>query len=207
MAHLHLVKPATETTTAFTYVNRMGVRFYLHEGKTKTGKPRYFFAKAIREGALAEMPEGLEVIESINGVVSVRRQKPGEVSVPPEDVKLVEAALTRHQHLRWYKAQAVGSAVVIFEPQNRPDDLRSLADQVGFRGRLGRVEHYVEGRMKKARYTPVMKFEREGDHYVVFRMTYRGDGGWSYPLDSGTLPELIKKVVAKVGTEKFFDLM
>lgn len=51
-----------------------------------------------------------------------------------------------------------------------------------------------------------MKFEREGDHYVVFRMTYRGHGGWSCALDSGALPELLQKFVAKIGTEKFFDL-
>jgi hypothetical protein len=30
----------------------------------------------------------------------------------------------------------------------------------------------MEERMKKARYAPVMKFEREGDRYAVFRMTY-----------------------------------
>lgn len=55
---LRLVKPATEAATVFTYVNRMGVRFYLHGGKTKTDKPRYFFARDVRAGALAEMPEG-----------------------------------------------------------------------------------------------------------------------------------------------------
>jgi hypothetical protein len=52
-----------------------------------------------------------------------------------------------------------------------------------------------------------MKFEREGEHYVVFRMTYRGDGGRSYVLETGTLADLIKKVVPEIGTEKFFDLM
>jgi hypothetical protein len=206
MARLRLVKPAPEPIV-FTHENRMGVTFYLHEGKTKTGKPRYFFTRDIRDGSLVELPEGYEVSESINGVVSVRKKKPGEVSVPAEDVTLVEAALGRHPHLRWYKAQAVGSAILIFEPDPRPGDLRSLGDLVGFSGRLGPGEQYMEERMKKARYAPVMKFEREGDRYAVFRMTYRGHGGWSYPLDSGTLAELIKKFVPKVGTEKFFDLM
>jgi len=57
-----------------SYTNRLGVTFYLHEGKTKTGKPRYFVAKTPREGALAAMPEGYEFSESINAVVSVRAQ-------------------------------------------------------------------------------------------------------------------------------------
>lgn len=207
MTRLRLVKPATEGTTVFTYVNRMGVTFYLHAGKTKTGNPRYFFARDIRDGSLIKIPEGYEVSESINGVVSARKRKPGEVSVPPEDVKLVETALACHQHLRWYKAQTVAGAIVIFEPDPSPDDLRSLADQLGFRGRLGRVEQYVEDRMQKARYAPVMKFEKDGERYVACRMTYRGDGGWSWPLAAGSLQELVKKLVPSIGTEKFFDLL
>jgi hypothetical protein len=107
MPHLRLVKPEAEAIRVFTYENRLGNRYYLHEGKTKTGKARYFF----------------------------------------------------------------------------------------------------EERMKKAQYAPVMKFEIEGDHYAVFRMTYRGHGGWSYPLATGKLQDLVKKFLPSVGTEKFFDLM
>lgn len=55
---------------ALAYTNRD--TFFLHEGKTKTGKPRYFFAKTIREGAITEMPAGFEVTESVSAVVSVR---------------------------------------------------------------------------------------------------------------------------------------
>jgi hypothetical protein len=51
VTRLRLVKPAAEATTALTHENRMGVRFYLHEGRTKTGKARYFFARTVRDGA------------------------------------------------------------------------------------------------------------------------------------------------------------
>jgi hypothetical protein len=54
MAQLRLVKPAVDPPVV-THTNRMGDTYYLHEGKTKTGEPRYFFAKSAREGALAEM--------------------------------------------------------------------------------------------------------------------------------------------------------
>jgi hypothetical protein len=204
MAHLRLVKPPTENATVFAYENRMGVRFFLHEGRTKTGKPKYFFAKTVRDGSLTGMPEGFEVTESINGVVSVRKKKVGEVSVPPADVKLVEAALARHQHLRWYKARVAEGAIVVFEPHPRPEELISFAEHAVF---TGRVENFVEERMKKAQYVPVMKFEIEGDDYAVLRMTYRGHGGWSYPLASGKLDALVKKFLPNVGTEKFSDIM
>jgi hypothetical protein len=204
MAHLRLVKPEAETTKVFSYENRLGDRYYLHEGKTKTGKPKYFFARDVRNGALAEMPEGFETTESINGVVSVRRKKPGEVSIPPSDVKLVEAAVERHRHLRWFKVQAIGNAIQVFEPHPRPEELLAFAEHAYF---TSSVESFVGDRMRKAQYTPVMKFEVEGDHYAVFRMTYRGRGGWSYPLAAGKLQDLVKKFLPVVGTERFFDLM
>jgi hypothetical protein len=202
MARLHLVKPAS--ASVFTFQNRMGDMYYLHEGRTKTGKPRYFFAKTAGQGTLAEMPKGFEVSESINGVVSVRRTNAGGSVAPDEDVRVVEAAVGRHAHLRGYMVRALGNAVVIFEPHPRPDKLRDLAQQLGF---AHRAPSFVEDRMKQAQYAPVMKFEPEGDGYVAFRMTYRGKGGWSWPLQSGKLHDLASKLVPSVGTEAFFDLI
>jgi len=93
MTRLHLVKPAA--TKVFAYENRMGVTYYLHQGKTKTGKPRYFLAKTIGEDALDAIPEGFEASESINAVVSVRRRMPGTTAVPAADVMAVETAIVR----------------------------------------------------------------------------------------------------------------
>ncbi len=184
----------------------MGVPFYLHAGTTKTGKPRYFFAKTVDDRAISSMPEGFEVTESINGVVSVRRKVEGSIVVPEADVKTVEEAVARQPHLKFYKVHALGSAIVIFEPHPRPEELRAQAERYG---RLYMSGYYIEDRMKSARYSPVMKFERSAkgdDNYSVFRMTYRGEGGWSYPFDWGKLSDLVKTVVAPIGTEEFFEL-
>ncbi len=206
MSHLRLVKPAPEANHALTYTNRMGVRYYLHEGRTKTGKPKYFFAKTTRNGALAEMPKGFGVSESINGIVSVKRRKPGEVTAPPEDVMVVEDALARHERLRWYKVRAVARAIVIYEPYPTPEALRELHESYSLLSRPASTRRYIEDRMKKATYSSVMKFERDGEGYAAYRMTYRGDGGWSWPLNTGTLQTLTKKLVPTLGTERFFEL-
>ena len=185
----------------------MGVPFYLHAGTTKTGKPRYFFAKTVDDRAISSMPEGFEVTESINGVVSVRRKVEGSIVVPEADVKTVEEAVARQPHLKFYKVHALGSAIVIFEPHPRPEELRAQLERYG---RLYMSASYIEDRMKTARYAPVMKFERsvtgDDDNYSVFRMTYRGEGGWSWPFDSGKLADLVRKVVPAIGTEGFFEL-
>lgn len=191
-------RPAS--SRALAYTNRVEVTYYLHQGTTKTGKPRYYVAKTVGEGALAEVPRGFEITESINGVVSVRRKTDGGQEAPAGDVALVEAALSRHPHLRGYVARGVGSAVVIFEPHPRPAEMHAFGERSGLAGRA------VTG-LRQARFEPVMKFEREGDRYVVFRMTYRGKGGWSWPLRTGELAVLAHQLVKTIGTDEFYELL
>jgi hypothetical protein len=41
------------------YTNRKGKKYYLNVGKTKTGKPKYYFSMKIRDQLAEEIPEGL----------------------------------------------------------------------------------------------------------------------------------------------------
>jgi hypothetical protein len=52
MTRLRLVTPSR---SVFAHTNRMGVTYYLHEGRTKTGKPHYFFARTAGQETLGEM--------------------------------------------------------------------------------------------------------------------------------------------------------
>jgi len=164
---------------ALRYTNRMGATYYLHEGRTKSGKVRYFAAKSIREGALPVMPKGFEFSESINGVVSVRKIDSSPGAIPKADVARARAELARHAHLRRHRIEVVKGELVVFEPMPWG-----------------------------SRYDPVMKFvpQRPGSTYEVYRMTYRGDGGWSYPLAWGSLHDLLQRFLGPVGTDEFFDL-
>ena len=83
--------PADTEVLAFT--NRRGAAYYLHEGKTKTGKARYFAAKTTRRGALSAMPVGYEISESINGVVSVGRVDASAPKIPDADLAMPAAAV------------------------------------------------------------------------------------------------------------------
>jgi len=180
--------------------------YFLHRCKTKAGKHRYFFATTIRQGALAEMPDGFECVESINGVVSVRKKVSvsDSIDIPEVDVRIVETELAKHQHLRYHKVRVEKGAIIIFEPNPREDELLALGTGIfGFTSRA-----FIEERMAQARYAPVMKFERvlAGDKYSGFRMTYRGKGGWSWPLKSGKLSDIVEKLIKNIGTEGFFEL-
>ena len=59
-----------------TYTNAKEKTYYLHQGTTKTGKPKYYFSTQ-PEGTLAEaMPEGFELYENPNAQVFLRRIPP-----------------------------------------------------------------------------------------------------------------------------------
>ena len=119
---------AASETAVVTYTNRMGDTYYLHEGTTKTGKVRYFVAKTLREGLLSTMPEGFELSESINGVVSVRKIDLSAASVPEADAALACTEMARHHHLRGHRIEIIKGEIVVFEPTTgtSPDWERNL---------------------------------------------------------------------------------
>ncbi len=185
--------------TAVAHTNRLGDTYYLHEGRTKTGKPRYFFARDAA-AAIATIPEGFEISESINGQVSIRRKRAPIDPIPDADVRAVETERARHVHLQHHKVRAADGEIVIYAPDTSPDVYRR-------HGGLFVSEQTMAELMARARYSPVMKFVRDGRGYVVHRMTYRGEGGWSWELASGPIAQLAKRFVKPIGTDDFFELM
>jgi len=192
-------------TEVATYTNRMGDTYYLHEGRTKTGKVRYFVAKTPRGGMLSTMPKGFEFSESINGVVSVRKIDVSAARVPESDIALVHAEMARHHHLCDHRIDVVKGEIVVFEPTNSP--FSELPEEMARIFPMGTLRSVSMRR--RVRYNPVMKFVPSQKHndYSVHRMTYRGKGGWSWPLASGSLHELLPKFLHHVGTDEFFELL
>lgn len=65
---------------AFTFTNSKGNTYVLHSTirTLKSGKKQtlYFFAKTEKEGALSDVPEGYEVMESKTGLPVLKRTQP-----------------------------------------------------------------------------------------------------------------------------------
>lgn len=197
----------TIPSKALSHTNRRSITYYLHQGETKSGKPRFFVAKTIRDGALAAMPDGYEFAESINGVVSVRRIQ--KSVIPEDDIGLVEKELARHRHIRFHRVETKKNMILIHEPTSGLlgtglDDLSRF-----FGTSHAMTEKIVRDQQATVRYTPIMKFliDRRGKtgNYAVYRMSYSGEGGWRF-LSSGTLAELVEKYVLHIGTDAFYKL-
>jgi hypothetical protein len=71
-----------------------------------------------------------------------------------------------------------------------------------------RVERARSELEKRTRFAPVMRLVPiPHGHYALFRMTYRGEGGWSrWALGRGSLDGLASKYVKEIGTAAFFEL-
>ena len=69
-----------------TYTNRKGVIYYLCQGRSKTGKPRYYFARELKGEPLEAIPQGWKIQESPNGIVSLVRDRPAQIRPELEGV-------------------------------------------------------------------------------------------------------------------------
>lgn len=179
-----------------------------HLRLVQTGaQPASRVARRVGEGVLDAMPAGLEVTESINGVVSVRRADPARPRAPLGDMEIVREEVGRHPHLQRYVVDGRDGEIIINEPVGGlgEEQVRVLATVMGIASPRLREATIP----RRPQYKPVMKFAPEplspGD-YAVFRMTYRGHGGW-HILTGGPLAALAKRYVGHIGKESFFELL
>ena len=204
------------TAAALPYTNRLGDTYYLHQGLTRTGKPRYFAARAIGDGALATMPDGFEFTESINGVVSVARAGRDVHPVPSADLELVQVELASHDHLSAYKVAPLRGDIVVYQPLGGvPEAVLAIFGGSDGPGGVGTPTYLRQLAKLRAqalahqRFDPVFKFMPATDApgiYIASRMSYRGQGGW-LDLRTGPLARLARKYIRLLGTDELFEEM
>ncbi len=165
-----------------TYVNRYRDTYYLHAGKTKTGKPRYWFS-TIAEGDLVDaIPEGYEVYENPDAQVFLRKIVPQLVT--PAEVTVVEEGLKRFAPKQNCLVDVQGKQIVVY--------------------------HSKRGNMyqKMLRFTLDDKKDRT---FRVQRWCFKGSiDDWIDLWVSGgigKLPDLVREFCPHLGRDSFYDLM
>lgn len=191
-----------------TYTNRKGFTYFLNKGLTKTGKPRYYFAREQKGGPVDKVPPGYQIQESVNGIVSLVKQRPQLISA--EEVASVEAAVKRHPKSRNYRVAVKHDQVIVYESTGPDMDvLQELLSRAG----IGRDEakKRLEGELDRyTQFTPVMRFildDQETRQYHAERWSYLGSiDDWIYAGHSGKISALAKKLIPTLGTDKFYEL-
>jgi len=194
-----------------SYTNRKRVTYTLYRGQTRTGKPRYYFGRSGQSQGdpVTELPPGYTISESVNGVVSLVKDRP--TLIQPEEVAAVEAAVQLHRQAHSYRVAVKGNRIEVYE-QVGPD-YNALVSELHIPGlsRPGLAEELRDLEERHAQYTPVLRFtllDPKQRRFGSERMCYleRIDGWLELHGQTGPVAELARALIPTLGTEQFFEL-
>lgn len=189
------------------YVNRRGDRYYVLEGRTKTGKPKYYCSKRPGENTVECLPEGYEVHERpADAMVVVRKVRRSRVA-PFEREQLARLA----DSLASVPAvvDVEGDSLIVYASDTNPDEsIRAMTILLGTS--LGDEEQHRQWIAGNSRYSPMFRFTLSDEDrrlYSVERWCYLGSiDRWMPLLRSGPLEELADEYLPHLGEESFFEL-
>jgi hypothetical protein len=187
-----------------TYINRRSQTFYLHQGKTKTGRPNYFFSLK-SSGPLADtVPEGYEVYENPEGQVFLRKKKPALIR--DSEIKVVDEGMRKYSDIEYYSLDTKKNAIIVYLADQDIEGMRELLPERyifkyrGIEKALNSILHY----------SPMMRFvltDNEKRRFVAERYCFLGSvDDWIYIGGPDKLEKLIKRYLKHLGKESFFEL-
>lgn len=159
------------------HVNRKRQTYFLHVGKTKTGKPKYFFSKDSEGTLLDAVPDGYEIYENLNAQVFLRKTMPQIIT--DEEVVAVQIGLRKLAPSESCIVGVKGPHIEVYQAQGG---------------------HYHQ----MLRFTLV---DDKARWFSVDRWCFRGSIDDWFPLGDGYLPKLVEKYCGHLGKESFFELM
>lgn len=186
------------------YINRSGDTYYLHQGITKKGNPKYYFSRN-DDGILVDsIPEGYEIYENPNARVFLRRISPRIFT--EEEITIAQNNVKKRSALKDFKIDIRRKAIVVFEPDQDIDALTAIIS--AFPGRdSAETEEILREFLT---YSPTMRFVLEDAkqrEFRVERMCYIGpEADWLF-LSTGDLKTLAKQFCYHLGRESFYELM
>jgi hypothetical protein len=195
-----------------TYTNRKGRKYFLCEGVTKSGKPRYYFSNEKKDNVLDEIPAGYEITESVNGIVSLSKVRANLLL--DTEINTIRAAIEKHPETQRYRIDIKSKAITIYE-QEGPDLLEIAAILVEGLGPPGAIPEDIKKRLEKehniyTQYTPVVRFtlrDKEKRLFGAERMCYLGSvDDWIDVAYGKTVEELADAVIPALGTDEFYEL-
>ncbi len=193
-----------------SYTNRKGMTYTLYRGQTKSGKPRYYFG---REGhsqgePVTELPPGYTISESVNGVVSLVKDRPSPIQ--PEEVAAIESEVQQLPEARRYRVVVKRDRIEVYEKAG-PDYDTLLGDlHISYLSSPGIAKRLQALEERHARYEPVLRFillDPKQRRFGAQRMCYRGSiDGWLELRQTGSVTSLARSLIPTLGTDQFFEL-
>lgn len=185
------------------YTNRKGQTFYLHQGITTTGKPKYFFSMK-SDGALVDkVPDGFEIYQNPNAQVFLRKIQPKIIT--DAEVTLVEKGLRQFARLQNCRIDVKKNTITIFQADQDLDDLAKILDFAP-KAKEFDTKNFLA---KVLYYSPMLQFvliDEENRVFVTKRFCFLGSiDDWIEIGKRDKLQNLVK-YVKHLGQDSFYDL-
>ena len=189
---------------AMTHTNRKGKTYYLHQGTTKKGNPKYFFARRDEGDLVDTVPPGYEIYENPNAQVFLRRKR--DPIITEEEVATVKAGMQQYCRLERFIINVKKNAIIIYTPDQDVDLLVETLDTLRKPG--GRSAKAVV--KKFLTYSPMLQFiliDKEQRLFEVQRYCFLGSiDDWMTIDYEDKLPTLVKTYVQHLGEDSFYEL-
>lgn len=191
-----------------TYTNRKGVTYTLCRTTTTAGATRLVFARAPRGQPVDQLPAGHTIAESVNGQVSLVKQRPAMIA--PAEGEAVVAAVRRHPRAADYRVEVKGKQITVYERVGPSiEELAAILSESGLTLAAGRLAATGAELDRTAQFVPVLRFlllDPATRTFQAERWCYLGSiDGWLPLSASGELPLLAARRVRILGTDAFFE--
>lgn len=190
---------------AIEYLNRKGRKYYLHEGKTKTGKPKYFFSMKSEGNLIDNIPTGYEIYENPNAQVFLRI--PPQQVITPEEINIVREGVKKYSEVEYFLVDVKDKHIIVYLSDQNVEILMEIASFTPGKN----TDQIKAAIMKSLSYTPMMQFvlnNAKTREFIVERWCFRGAvDDWILLDHSDSLTELVKTYTPHLGKESFYDLM
>ena len=195
------MKCAIMAPMTIRYKNRRDQIYYLHQGKTKTGRVNYFFSMKSDGDPVDAIPEGFEIYENPNAQVFLRRKRPKIIM--DEEAALVDRGVKQFSDLEYYLIDTKNDTITVLTANQ---DWNPLSEAFGFVSYARAKEIF----RRFLSYTPMLQFvlkDKEKREFIVRRYCFLGSvEDWITIGGPGELQDLVKKFVRHLGKDSFYEL-
>lgn len=175
------------------YTNKGKKTYYLHQGKTRTGKPRYYFSMKDKGNLVEKIPEGYEIYEHPSNAQVFLRKKQAQFMTDLE-IYLINKHLKKIDKPNRYISDIKGKIITIFESNKNSDELKEFFKKLPF-GEF-RSEACIDEMLDlDTKYTPIIRFILKNEKKRIFiaeRFGLRGTiDDWVYVDGPDSLKNLL----------------
>ena len=187
----------------FCYVNKKGKRYYLIQGKTKKGNPRYYMGLKKPDDPdklmLSEVPEGWEIYEDEKGRVLCRLIITRDIK--NEHMEIIKSELDKYPSMRDYIMELTDLHIIIrlaIFPKEKTREVieKMLSTTSMFRITPQLINTLMDHFVDSGRYLPFLRFtahnSAKDEYSMELCQPFGGEKEWEF-ADFGKITRLARQ--------------